>query len=343
MADFRDIPSIDQLRQRPAVRALESRFGGPASSTRCEPARPRSGRRWPAATRRSPADEAIVAADRSCSPRRSSRRSGRRCSRSSTRRASSSIRIWAARRSPTPAIERSRPSRAATDARVRLAQGARGRRDVHAEALLCRLTGAEAAVVVNNNAAATMIVLAALAAGREVIVSRGELVEIGGGFRIPDVMAQSGATLREVGTTNRTRAADYARRDRRADGAHPARAPVEFPHRRIHRAAGARRTGRPSGGGSACRSPRISAADTWRDRGSTSGRMPDCGSETRARDAVRHPPAAAPDVRAGGARRQRRRGRRRLLLQRRQAPRRSTGRPHRRPARRSSSASHGIR
>jgi L-seryl-tRNA(Ser) seleniumtransferase len=90
-----------------------------------------------------------------------------------------------------------------------LGRGARGRRDVHAEALLRRLTGAEAAVVVNNNAAATMIVLAALAAGREVIVSRGELVEIGGGFRVPDVMAQSGATLREVGTTNKTRASDY--------------------------------------------------------------------------------------------------------------------------------------
>ncbi len=91
-----------------------------------------------------------------------------------------------------------------------VARGARGRRDVHAESLLCRLTGAEAAVVVNNNAAATMLILAALAAGREVIVSRGELVEIGGGFRVPDVMAQSGAILREVGTTNKTRAADYA-------------------------------------------------------------------------------------------------------------------------------------
>ena len=91
-----------------------------------------------------------------------------------------------------------------------LANGSRGRRDTHAEALLCRLTGAEAAVVVNNNAAATMIVLAALAAGREVIVSRGELVEIGGGFRVPDVMAQSGAILREVGTTNKTRVSDYA-------------------------------------------------------------------------------------------------------------------------------------
>ena len=91
-----------------------------------------------------------------------------------------------------------------------LERGERGRRDVHAERLLCRLTGAEAAVVVNNNAAATLLVLAAIASGREVIISRGELVEIGGGFRVPDVLAQSGAVLREVGTTNRTRAADYA-------------------------------------------------------------------------------------------------------------------------------------
>lgn len=91
-----------------------------------------------------------------------------------------------------------------------ISRGARGRRDVHAERLLCQLTGAEAAVIVNNNAAAALVTLAALATGREVIISRGELVEIGGGFRVPDVMAQSGARLREVGTTNRTRVSDYA-------------------------------------------------------------------------------------------------------------------------------------
>lgn len=90
-----------------------------------------------------------------------------------------------------------------------LAEGTRGSRTVHAESLLTTLTGAEAAVVVNNNAAALLLILTALANGREVVISRGELVEIGGGFRVPDVMRQSGATLREVGTTNRTRTNDY--------------------------------------------------------------------------------------------------------------------------------------
>jgi L-seryl-tRNA(Ser) seleniumtransferase len=90
-----------------------------------------------------------------------------------------------------------------------LEAGERGKRDVHTAGLIQRLTGAESAIVVNNCAAAVLVTLAALSRGGEIVVSRGELIEIGDGFRIPEIMEQSGAILREVGTTNRTRLADY--------------------------------------------------------------------------------------------------------------------------------------
>ncbi|MCE2456341.1 MAG: L-seryl-tRNA(Sec) selenium transferase [Dehalococcoidia bacterium] len=97
-----------------------------------------------------------------------------------------------------------------SDLEFDLAAGRRGSRQQHVSNLICQTTGAEAALAVNNNASAVMLGLAAIATGKEVIVSRGEAVEIGGGFRIPDVLSQSGATLVEVGTTNRTYASDFA-------------------------------------------------------------------------------------------------------------------------------------
>jgi len=92
---------------------------------------------------------------------------------------------------------------------IDLATGERGQRGRYAEALLCQLTGAESAMVVNNNAAATMLALRGLATGKEVIVSRGQLIEIGGSYRLPDVMSAGGSILREVGTTNKTHLSDY--------------------------------------------------------------------------------------------------------------------------------------
>ena len=92
---------------------------------------------------------------------------------------------------------------------IDLETGQRGKRNDMTERLLCKLTGAEAAMVVNNNAGATLLILAALCAGREVIVSRGQLIEIGGSYRLPDCVHQSGAVLVEVGTTNKTHLRDY--------------------------------------------------------------------------------------------------------------------------------------
>ena len=118
-------------------------------------------------------------------------------------------------RAPLPAAAREAVARAAegySNLELDLDGGERGSRHAHVAGLLCELTGAEAAIVVNNGAGAVLLAAAALAGpGRGIVVARGQLVEIGGGFRIPEVIAQSGARLVEVGTTNRTRLSDYAR------------------------------------------------------------------------------------------------------------------------------------
>jgi L-seryl-tRNA(Ser) seleniumtransferase len=209
--DFSVIPSIEQLRQRPAIRALEAEFGGEATVDALRAAA--ADIRRAIASGDAPASPDSDAAVRIESIARDRLAAAFRPSLQPVINATGVIIHTNLGRAPlaAAAIERvATVARGYSSLEYDLARGERGRRDVHAEALLCRLTGADAAVVVNNNAAATMLVLAALASGREVIVSRGELVEIGGGFRVPDVMAQSGAILREVGTTNKTRAADYA-------------------------------------------------------------------------------------------------------------------------------------
>jgi L-seryl-tRNA(Ser) seleniumtransferase len=204
---MRSIPSIEQLRQRPAMLALEAQYGRAAvvDALRAEAEVIREG------TAAGPgADELAGAIERAATKRLAAG------SAPSLRRVINATGVVIHTNLGRAPLARAAADRVAalavgyTNLEYDLDRGTRGRRDVHAERLLCGLTGAEAALVVNNNAAAALLVLTALATGREVIVSRGELVEIGGGFRVPDVMAQSGASLREVGTTNRTRAADYA-------------------------------------------------------------------------------------------------------------------------------------
>ena len=215
--DTRFIPSIEQLRQRGPVRALEARYGRAATveALREEAAALRqqlaSGDPGPEARASIvDAEEAAGRIERGLEHRL--RQAFERPLRPVIN-ATGVIVHTNLGRAPLAASAARRVAEIATaysNLEYDLDEGRRSARDVHAETLLGRLTGAEAAVVVNNNAAAVLITLSALATGREVIISRGELVEIGGGFRIPDVMLQSGALLREVGTTNKTRAADYA-------------------------------------------------------------------------------------------------------------------------------------
>ena len=211
MADYRVIPSIDQLLLRPGASPLVARFGRDATVEALRAAA--DGLRLEMAGGDSPPTSADAAAARLERDAAAWLAAAHRASLGRVLNATGVIIHTNLGRAPLaePAIDAiTRLGRGYTNLEYDLAKGARGARDVHAESLLCRLTGAEAAVVVNNCAAATLLVLAALARGRDVLVSRGELVEIGGGFRVPDVMAQSGARLREVGTTNRTRVNDYA-------------------------------------------------------------------------------------------------------------------------------------
>jgi L-seryl-tRNA(Ser) seleniumtransferase len=211
LSDFRVIPSVEQLRQRDSMHVLETRYGRAAlvDALRAETAdlRQELASGLVAAVT---VEDAVDRLERGAEARL---RAAMRPSLLRVINATGVIVHTNLGRAPLAEASLARVLQVAagyTNLEYDLASGTRGRRDTHAEKLIARLTGAEAAVVVNNNAAATLLLLASLAHGREVIISRGELVEIGGGFRVPDVMAQSGAILREVGTTNRTRAADYA-------------------------------------------------------------------------------------------------------------------------------------
>ena len=211
MPDFRVIPSIEQLRQRPRVAALEQEHGHGATTAALRDAAAALRQEIGRGASNTPTDH--EAAAQHIESHAATELTARfRGSLRPVINATGVIIHTNLGRAPLAAAAVERLSQVAlgySNLEYDLEGGTRGSRTVHAEQLLTSLTGAEAAVVVNNNAAATLLILAALGAGREVVISRGELVEIGGGFRVPDVMAQSGAVLREVGTTNRTRIADY--------------------------------------------------------------------------------------------------------------------------------------
>jgi L-seryl-tRNA(Ser) seleniumtransferase len=207
--DYRIIPAIEALRQRDGVRGLEATFGAEATINALRTGAEQL--RGAIASGAAPSDAESAAAQIEQAAATSLAARARGSLRPVINATGVVIHTNLGRAPIAPAaLERlAEVARGYSNLEYDLAEGTRGSRSVHAESLITALTGAEAAIVVNNNAAATLLILSALAEGRDVLISRGELVEIGGGFRIPDVMRQSGAILREIGTTNRTRVGDY--------------------------------------------------------------------------------------------------------------------------------------
>ena len=212
MTTPRILPSIDSLRRRRRVRALETEYGSGAAlaALRAAADRVRQDLGRPDAASIHDREQAAAEIEQQAASDLAARLAP---SLAPVINATGVVVHTNLGRAPLAAAAAAQVARLAagyTNLEYVLEAGGRGDRGLHAARLLTLVTGAEAALVVNNNAAAVLLVLAALAHGREAIVSRGELVEIGGGFRIPDVLRQSGAELREVGATNRTRLSDYA-------------------------------------------------------------------------------------------------------------------------------------